>query len=79
MGEDDNGLRKTIGYSNKFWKNKSQKGMTDEQKLQEFHKDEHAARYGAKTSKYKRGSAELGWKIVARTDLKGEKDTDGAL
>tara|TARA_B100001123_G_C15339588_1_gene1034252 strand:+ start:3344 stop:4417 length:1074 start_codon:yes stop_codon:yes gene_type:complete len=73
MGEDDNGLRKTIGYSNKFWKNKSQKGMTDEQKLQEFHKDEHAARYGAKTSKYKRGSAELGWKIVARTDLKGEK------
>ena len=53
MGEDDNGLRKTIGYSNKFWKNKSQKGMTDEQKLQEFHKDEHAARYGAKTSKYK--------------------------
>ena len=32
MGEDDNGLRKTIGYSNKFWKNKSQKGMTDEQK-----------------------------------------------
>ena len=52
MGEDDNGLRKTIGYSNKFWKNKSQKGMTDAQKLQEFHKDEHAARYGAKTSKY---------------------------
>ncbi|MEC9382137.1 MAG: hypothetical protein VX984_03565 [Thermodesulfobacteriota bacterium] len=73
MSSDDNGLRKTIGYANKFWKDKSQKGMTDEQKLQEFHKDEHAARYGARTSKYKRGSAELGWKIVARTDLKAEK------
>ena len=49
------------------------KGLTGEKRLEEFLKVEHRRRYGVRTTRYKKGSENIGWKIKPRTDSKGIK------
>ena len=55
------------------YRNPGGRSIAEEQKLQEYLKEEHARRYRVRTTRYKKGSENIGWRIQPRTDLKGRK------